>query len=89
VYEERLGERSLCGQTEHLVDHAVLCEDMLLGHPLKLAFAEHVHSFIALDGPLHRGKRPTPQPRIHAAFLQSMILFYEIIQTVKALTTVL
>jgi hypothetical protein len=61
----------------------------LIGHPLKVAFTEHVHSFIALDGPLHRGKRPTPQPRIHAAFLQSMILFYEIIQTVKALTTVL
>ena len=87
--EERLGQRSLCGHPEHLVDHAVLCEDILLGHPLNLAFTEHVHGFIALDGPLRRGKRPTPQPRINAAFLQSMIRFYEIIQTVKALITVL
>ena len=81
--EERQGERSLCGYPEHLVDHAVLCEDILLGHPFNLAFTEHVHCFIALDGPLRRGKRPTPQPRIHAAFHQSMILFYPIGEAVQ------
>jgi hypothetical protein len=49
-------------------------------HPLKLVFTEHVHGFIALDGPLRRGKHTTPQPRIHAAFLQSMILFHPIVE---------
>ena len=28
----------------------------------ELTFAEHVHGFIALDGPLRRGEGPKPQP---------------------------
>ncbi len=56
----------------------MLCEDIPLGNPLDLAFAEHVHGFITLDGPLRRGKCSTPQPRIHAAFHKPMILFWGI-----------
>jgi hypothetical protein len=77
---EEGGELSLCDQPEQLVDDAVLGEDIPLGEPLDLAFAEHVHGFITLDGPLRRGKCSKPQPRIHAAFHQPMILFDDIIQ---------
>jgi len=62
------------------VDDAILYADIPLGHPLDLAFAEHVHGFIPLDGPLCRGKRPKPQPRIHTAFYKPMVLFDDIIQ---------
>jgi hypothetical protein len=52
--------RCLCGQPEQLVDHAVLCEDIALHKVLDLAFAQHVHGFIALDGPLRRLKGSKP-----------------------------
>jgi hypothetical protein len=55
-------------------------EAIPLGHPLDLAFAEHVHGLITLDGPLCRSERPKPQPRIHPAFHQAMILFRDAIQ---------
>jgi hypothetical protein len=58
----------------------VLSEDISLGDPLKLAFAEHVHVVIAWDGALRRGKCRKPQPRTHAACHQLMILFHHIIQ---------
>lgn len=74
------GELSLGGQPEQLVDDTVLCEDILLGDPLDLAFAEHVYGFIALDRPLRRGKRSKPQPMVDAAFDKPMILFHDIIQ---------
>jgi hypothetical protein len=45
-----------------------------------LALVEHVHGFIALNRPLCRGKRPKPQPRIHTAFHNPMILFHRFIQ---------
>src|SRR6267142_3789591 len=78
--EERLGKHSLGCQPEHLVNDTVLCEYIPLGKSLNLAFAEHVHGFITLDGPLRRGKCSKPQPRIHAAFHKPMILFDDIIQ---------
>jgi hypothetical protein len=59
VWEEA-GELSLCGHPEQLVDDVVLGEDISFGHPPELAFAEHVHGFITLDGPLRRGKRSKP-----------------------------
>jgi hypothetical protein len=74
VFDE-VGELSLCGQPEHVVDDTLLYEAIPLGHPLDLAFAEHVHGFITLDSPLRRGKCSTPQPWIHAAFHKPMILF--------------
>ena len=55
-------------------------EDIPFGDRIKLAFAEYVHGFIALDGPLRRGKCRKPQPWIHAAFHKPMILFHHIIQ---------
>ena len=61
VWEEG-GELSLCGQPEQLVDDAVLGEDIPLGDPPELAFAEPVHGFIALDGPLRRVEAPNPNP---------------------------
>jgi hypothetical protein len=54
------GKRSLCGQPEQLVDHTILCEDISPGEPMMLAFAEPVHGFIALDGPLRGVERPKP-----------------------------
>jgi hypothetical protein len=68
-------ELSLCGQPEYVVDDTVLSEDIPLSDPLDLAFAEHVHRFIALDGPLRRVECPKPQPRIHETFHKLMILF--------------
>jgi NAD(P)-dependent dehydrogenase (short-subunit alcohol dehydrogenase family) len=65
----------LCGQPKRRVDDAVLCEDIPLGGPFQLAFAERVHGFIALNGPLRRGEGPKPQPRIHTAFDKPEILF--------------
>jgi hypothetical protein len=53
----------------------MLGEDIPLGNPLDLAFAEQVHGFITLDGPLCRGNHPTPHPRMHAAFDTPMVLF--------------
>jgi hypothetical protein len=50
----------VCGQPEHLVDHAVLGEDIPLRHALDLAFAQHMDGFIALDGPLRRMERSKP-----------------------------
>ena len=44
-----------------------------------LAFAEHVHGFVALDRPLRGVECPTPQPRVHLAFHQSMILLRHMI----------
>jgi hypothetical protein len=44
-----------CRQPEHLVDRTVLCEEVPSDYSLELAFAEHVHGFIALDGPLQSG----------------------------------
>jgi hypothetical protein len=58
----------------------VLGGDASLGKPLDLAFTEHGHGFITLDGSLGGGERPTPQPRIDAAFHTSMILLHHIIQ---------
>jgi hypothetical protein len=72
--EERLGERSFGCQPAHLHDDTVLCEDIPLGHPLKLALTAPVHGFIALDGPLRRGKRRKPHPRLDAALHTAMIL---------------
>jgi hypothetical protein len=48
------------GHPEQLVDDAVLGEDIPLGELLKLAFAEHVHGFIALDRSLRcmEGSKP-------------------------------
>jgi hypothetical protein len=44
-----------------------------------LAFAEHVHRFVALDRPLRWVECPTPQPRVHLAFHQSIILLRHMI----------
>ena len=44
-----------------------------------LAFAEHVHGFVALDRPLRGVECPNPQPRVHLAFHQSMILLRHMI----------
>jgi hypothetical protein len=49
-----------------VVDDTILCEDIPLGNPLDLAFAEHVHGFITLDGPAPPWKMlhtPTPDSR--------------------------
>jgi hypothetical protein len=56
------GELSLSGHPEQPVDGPVLGEAILFGHPLQLAFVEHVHGFITLDGPLGRGNPPNPNP---------------------------
>src|SRR5919199_2869617 len=53
-HKARLREPSLCGQPEQLVDDPVLGEAIPLGHPFELAFAQHVHGLIALNGPLCR-----------------------------------
>jgi hypothetical protein len=53
--EERLDERSLGRHPEHLVDHAILCEDIPPHNSLDLAFAQHMDDFIALDPGKHRG----------------------------------
>ena len=45
-----------------------------------LAFAEHVHRFVALDRPLRWVECPALQPRVHLAFHQSIILLRLIIQ---------
>jgi hypothetical protein len=79
VWEEA-GEFSLCCHPEQLVDDPILGEDILLGNSFELTFVEHVHGFIALNRPLRCGKRPTPQPWIHAAFHKPMILFHHIVQ---------
>jgi hypothetical protein len=50
----------LCYQAEQLVDDTILCEDISLGEPMMLAFAEPVHRFIALDGPLGCVERSKP-----------------------------
>jgi hypothetical protein len=50
----------LCYQPKQLVDDTILCEDISLCEPMMLAFAEYVHRFIALDGPLGCVKRPKP-----------------------------
>jgi hypothetical protein len=68
--KEIRGKLSLCGHPEHLVDDPVLGEDIPLGEPLDLAFAEHVHRLIALDGPVRRVKGSKPQAR---AFLSTVI----------------
>jgi hypothetical protein len=44
-----------------------------------LALSEHVRGFVALDGPLRCVECPTPQPRIHLAFYQSIILLRHMI----------
>jgi hypothetical protein len=54
-----------------MVDHTVLGEDFPRSDPLTLAFAEPVHGFIALDGPLRGVECSKPQPRIHTAFHKS------------------
>ena len=51
-----------------------LSEDIPLGESTELTFAKHVHGFIALNGPLGRGKRPKPRPRVHAVFHKPMVL---------------
>ena len=50
-----------------------------LGDPFKLAFAEPMHGFIALDCPLRCGKRPPPQAGIHPALDETMILFHHVV----------
>jgi hypothetical protein len=60
--EERLASSRYAAQPEQLVDDAVLGEDIPLGHPLDLAFVQHVHGFITLKGSLCCGKRPKPSP---------------------------
>jgi hypothetical protein len=72
--EVRLGEHSLCCESEQLVDDSVLGEDISFGEPIMLAFAEHVHGFLALDRPRRGVECPTPQPRVHLAFHRSIIL---------------
>jgi hypothetical protein len=44
-----------------------------------LAWAEHVHGFVALDRPLRTVECPKPRPRVHLAFHQSIILLRHII----------
>jgi hypothetical protein len=70
----------LCGQPEHLVDHAVLCEDIPPRKALDLPFAQPMDDFIALDGPLHRTECSKPSARVHAPFHTPMILVDHIIQ---------
>jgi hypothetical protein len=78
-FGERLGEPSLCCESAQLVDDPVLGEDISLGEPIMLAFAGHVHGFVALDRPLRGVECPKPQPRVHLAFHQSMILLRHMI----------
>jgi hypothetical protein len=73
------GELSLGCQPEQLVDDTILREGIALGEPLKLAFAEHMHGFIALDGPLGRGERSKPQARPHTTLHKPMVLLHHII----------
>jgi hypothetical protein len=54
--------------------------DISFGEPIMLACAEPVQGFAALDRPLRCVGCPTPQPRVHLAFHQSMILLRHIIQ---------
>jgi hypothetical protein len=75
-----VGEGSLRRSSQQSVDDLVLGEDTLLGESTPLAVAQHVPGFIPLDGPRCRGKRPNPQPRIHAASHKPMGLFDDIIQ---------
>jgi hypothetical protein len=85
-HEESLDERSLCCQSEYLVDDPVLCEDIPLGKPIELAFAEHGHGFIAVDSPLRCVECPKPQPRVHPVLHTPMILFHHIIIQILALS---
>jgi len=79
--ERGCARRSLCCYSEQLVDGPVLGQDIAAAGSRELAFADHVHGFIALDGPLCGGERSKSQRRIHAPFHKTMILLYEIIQT--------
>jgi hypothetical protein len=63
-----------------VVDHTVLGEDISLDNSLDLAFAEHMHGFIALNRLLHRLKYSKLQARVDTAFHQPMILFDDILQ---------
>jgi len=74
--EEKLGKLSLCGRPEHLVDDIVLCEDIPLVEPIELASAKHVHSVVALDGPLRRIECSNPEAMVQTAFHKPMILFH-------------
>src|SRR5882724_859817 len=74
----RRGKRALCGQPTQLVENLVLGEDIILADSFNLAVVEPMHGFIALNRPLRRGKRPTPQPWIHAAFHTPMLLFHAV-----------
>jgi hypothetical protein len=73
--EGRLGKLLLCRQPEQLVDDTVLGEGIPLGESLDLAFAEHIHGFIALDGSLRGVECPKLQPRNDEAFHKPVILF--------------
>jgi hypothetical protein len=74
--EGRCGDRALCHQREQLVDDLVLGKDIPLGDSLSRAFAKHGHRFIILDRLLRGRKRSEPQPRVHTAFDQAMILAF-------------
>jgi hypothetical protein len=42
----------LCCDSEQVGNDSVLCEDITLWNTLELAFPDHMHGLIALDGPL-------------------------------------
>jgi hypothetical protein len=44
------------GKSEHAFDEADLFGDVALRQPSTLSFADHVHCFIALDGPFRTGE---------------------------------
>ena len=74
-----MGKLFLCHQPEQLVDDTALGEDVPPGESLDLAFAEHMHGFIALNVPL-RGVEGAKSPtRIHPMFHKPMILLHHII----------
>jgi len=52
----------LCCYPEHLRDHTILRKDIALRDTLELAFPEHMHRLIALDGPLGGMERSKPSP---------------------------
>ena len=58
----------------------VLGEDIPLGNPLDLAFAEHVHGFITLDCTPRRRKRPEPLLRIHTLLDGTVVLLNNVVQ---------
>src|SRR5690349_21498719 len=77
---EELGGEGSGRQIEQLVDELILLANIMVAHPPRLPFSEHVHRLIAFDRPPRCPELAKVLLSLDASFDRAMILLQEVVQ---------